>query len=74
MFQKTSFSSLSIPTIFTIPGEGDLEDGVFDSDWRIRHASVQLMGQLIEQMLRSHRIPIQNAELMYCEQIPKEPV
>jgi HEAT repeat protein len=46
-----------------------LEEGVFDPDWRIRHASVQLMGQLIEQILRANRIPIHNAELMSCESI-----
>jgi HEAT repeat protein len=49
-----------------------LEEGVFDPDWRIRHASVQLMGQLIEQILRANRIPIHNAELMSCEALPKE--
>jgi len=49
-----------------------LEEGVFDVDWRIRHASVQLMGQLIEQILRAHRIPTQSAELMQCDVLPKE--
>eukprot|EP00928_Gymnodinium_smaydae_P040622 TRINITY_DN27536_c0_g1_i1.p1 TRINITY_DN27536_c0_g1~~TRINITY_DN27536_c0_g1_i1.p1 ORF type:complete len:2758 (+),score=657.28 TRINITY_DN27536_c0_g1_i1:496-8274(+) len=49
-----------------------LEDGVFDVDWRIRHASVQLMGQLVEQLLRAHRIPTNSAELMFCEQLPLE--
>lgn len=49
-----------------------LEDGVFDVDWKIRHASVQLMGQLIEQILRAHRIPTNSAELMQCEVLPKE--
>jgi len=49
-----------------------LEEGVFDTDWRIRHASVQLMGQLIEQILRAHRIPTNSAELMQCEVLPKE--
>jgi len=49
-----------------------LEEGVFDVDWRIRHASVQLMGQLIEQILRAHRIPTNSAELMQCDVLPKE--
>lgn len=49
-----------------------LEEGVFDADWRIRLASVQLMGQLIEQILRAHRIPTQSAELMFCDVLPKE--
>merc|ERR1719424_2169998 len=49
-----------------------IEEGVFHADWRIRHASVQLMGQLVEQILRAHRIPVQNAELMYVEAIPRE--
>lgn len=49
-----------------------LEEGVFDTDWQIRHSSVQLMGQLIEQILRAHRIPTQSAELMYVEVLPKE--
>lgn len=49
-----------------------LEEGVFDIDWRIRHGSVQLMGQLIEQILRAHRIPTNSAELMQCEVLPKE--
>ncbi|CAE8597071.1 unnamed protein product [Polarella glacialis] len=49
-----------------------LEEGVFDVDWRIRHGSVQLMGQLIEQILRAHRIPTQSADLMQVEVLPKE--
>uniref|UniRef100_A0A7S4VLQ0 TOG domain-containing protein n=1 Tax=Alexandrium monilatum TaxID=311494 RepID=A0A7S4VLQ0_9DINO len=49
-----------------------MEEGVFDVDWKIRHASVQLMGQLIEQILRAHRIPTNSAELMQCEVLPKE--
>eukprot|EP00929_Paragymnodinium_shiwhaense_P086899 TRINITY_DN47277_c0_g2_i1.p1 TRINITY_DN47277_c0_g2~~TRINITY_DN47277_c0_g2_i1.p1 ORF type:complete len:2755 (+),score=912.30 TRINITY_DN47277_c0_g2_i1:113-8377(+) len=49
-----------------------MEEGVFDADWRIRHASVQLMGQLIEQILRAHRMPTQSAELMSVEVIPRE--
>eukprot|EP00930_Biecheleria_cincta_P034269 TRINITY_DN23698_c0_g1_i1.p1 TRINITY_DN23698_c0_g1~~TRINITY_DN23698_c0_g1_i1.p1 ORF type:complete len:2738 (+),score=614.06 TRINITY_DN23698_c0_g1_i1:451-8214(+) len=49
-----------------------LEEGVFDVDWRIRHGSVQLMGQLIEQILRAHRIPTNSAELMQVEALPRE--
>lgn len=51
---------------------GPLEEGVFDSDWRVRHASVSLMGQLIEQILRANRIPTHSAELMQCDILPKE--
>ncbi|CAJ1403962.1 unnamed protein product [Effrenium voratum] len=49
-----------------------LEEGVFDVDWRIRHGAVQLMGQLIQQILRAHRIPTNSAELMQVEVLPKE--
>lgn len=49
-----------------------MEDGVFNTDWRIRHASVQLMGQLIEHILRANRVPTNSAELMHCEFLPKE--
>eukprot|EP00927_Polykrikos_kofoidii_P038654 TRINITY_DN33056_c0_g1_i1.p1 TRINITY_DN33056_c0_g1~~TRINITY_DN33056_c0_g1_i1.p1 ORF type:complete len:2747 (+),score=558.46 TRINITY_DN33056_c0_g1_i1:885-8243(+) len=49
-----------------------LEEGIFDIDWRIRHASVQLLGMLIDQILRAHRIPTTNADLMFCEQLPRE--
>jgi len=48
------------------------EEGVFDVDWRLRHASVQLIGQLIEQILRAHRIPTHSAELMFCEVLPRD--
>lgn len=49
-----------------------LEEGVFDVDWRIRHGAVQLMGQLIQQILRAHRIPTNSAELMQVEALPRE--
>lgn len=49
-----------------------LEEGVFDEDWRIRHASVQLMGHLIKQILYAHRIPANSAELIQVEVIPRE--
>ncbi|CAK9099082.1 Protein ILITYHIA [Durusdinium trenchii] len=49
-----------------------LEEGVFDIDWRIRHGAVQLMGQLIQQILRAHRIPTNSAELMQVEALPRE--
>eukprot|EP00438_Fugacium_kawagutii_P018065 Skav221810 [mRNA] locus=scaffold2435:150008:164231:- [translate_table: standard] len=49
-----------------------LEEGVFDGDWRIRHGAVQLMGQLIQQILRAHRIPTNSAELMQVEALPRE--
>eukprot|EP00931_Biecheleriopsis_adriatica_P116933 TRINITY_DN9250_c0_g1_i1.p1 TRINITY_DN9250_c0_g1~~TRINITY_DN9250_c0_g1_i1.p1 ORF type:complete len:2761 (+),score=816.01 TRINITY_DN9250_c0_g1_i1:930-8285(+) len=49
-----------------------LEEGVFNVDWHIRQCSVQLMGQLIEQILRAHRIPVHSAELMQVEALPRE--
>jgi len=49
-----------------------LEEGVFDVAWLIRHGAVQLMGQLIQQILRAHRIPTNSAELMQVEALPRE--
>eukprot|EP00439_Symbiodinium_sp_Y106_P013527 s153_g1.t4 len=49
-----------------------LEEGVFVVDWRVRHGAIQLMGQLIQQILRAHRIPTNSAELMQVEALPKE--
>jgi len=48
-----------------------LDECIFDADWHIRHASVILIGQLVEQILRAHRLPTQSAELMFCEQLPR---
>ena len=45
---------------------GPLEEAIFDTNWQIRHAAVTLTGQLIEQILRFHRLPTQSAQLMDC--------
>lgn len=49
-----------------------LEEGAFDVNSRIRHAAVSLIGQLIEHILRAHRIATTNAELIQCAALPLE--
>ena len=57
----TSQTSLLLPP---------LEEGFFHGDWRIRQCSIQLLGGVIENLLKEHRQF--GADLMSCEVLTKE--
>ncbi len=56
-------------TAYILPA---LEEGLFAADYRIRHSSVLLLVQTIEQVLRSNRLNVNNVDLISTEVMPPE--
>ncbi|CAD7971263.1 unnamed protein product [Amoebophrya sp. A120] len=49
-----------------------LEEGLFEVDYRIRHASVLLLMNVIESVLKANRMNTNNVDLMSAEVMPPE--
>eukprot|EP00392_Amoebophrya_sp_AT5.2_P003215 g3220.t1 len=49
-----------------------LEEGLFEQDYRIRHASVLLLMNVIEAVLKANRMNTNNVDLMSAEVMPPE--